>query len=139
MALFAFTAILTYASTSIIVRWVRHCSLQPPPYSLPHTLTCLRRSLHSADGALFHLLSALHATLRYASRGGFQSYGDLVKHHFGPKGAAILQLAICVHVGKPAGWCVCGGKRCGTGGGPFVSFLLRTRQASALLPLSAAC
>ncbi|KAL4421082.1 hypothetical protein ABPG77_001377 [Micractinium sp. CCAP 211/92] len=63
MSLFAFTAVLTYASTSIIVR--------------------------------------------YACRGGFQSYGDLVKHHFGPKGSAILQLAICVHVGGVmVGYCV---------------------------------
>jgi len=36
----------------------------------------------------------------YASRGSFQSYGDLIRHHFGKKGAALLQLAICVHVGK---------------------------------------
>lgn len=63
MALFAFTACLTYISTSIVVR--------------------------------------------YASRGGFQSYGDLIKHHFGRTGAAILQLAICVHVGGVMiGYCV---------------------------------
>jgi hypothetical protein len=90
MALFAFTAALTFASTSIIVRWVPAAGCCAAPLwrrcaQAPH---CRSRSLHAPGPPC----------CSYSAQFRVHSYGDLVRMHFGRRGAAVLQLSIIAHV-----------------------------------------
>jgi hypothetical protein len=99
-ALFMFTALLTFASTSIIVRYAASACWYTGPES---RLGVCAHSKQQGSYDLYVVSAYLCASLaqmlcRYASDGGFRSYSDLVRHHFGRAGATVLQLAIVTHV-----------------------------------------